>query len=208
MKNYNFGMVLLIIAILVIGTFIGGREINLQIEETIKNNYQSEIEALKIKLDKQSQLINSIIGINNKVEDSNNNTNVGSEQENTFNEIKPEFEYIKQDGGITITKYNGSSTSVQIPNLIEQTPVTKIAENAFAETKIKSVTIPSSCVEIDWFAFYGCFSLTTVYIPSRVEVIGYGAFDSCSKSMTIYCEDGSYAQKYAQSFGITYSIFK
>ena len=208
MKNYNFGMVLLILAIVVISTFIGGREINFRIEETIKNNYQSEIEALKTKLDKQSQLINSIIGINDKQEEVQNDSNSGSSEENTFNETKPEFEYIKENGGITIIKYNGSSTSVQIPNLIEQTPVTKIAENAFAETKIKSVIIPSSCVEIDWFAFYGCFSLSTVYIPACVDAIGYGAFDSCSKSMTIYCEDGSYAQKYAQSFGITYSIFQ
>ena len=97
---------------------------------------------------------------------------------------------------------------MQIPNKIEQLPVLKIGENAFSDTKVKSVTLPSSCVEIDWFAFYGCYALTTVYISSNVNAIGYGAFDACSKSLTVYCEQNSYAQKYAQSFGISYSYFQ
>ena len=124
---------------------------------------------------------------------------------NITTETRNEFSYIIENGGVTITKYNGSQTSVQIPNKIEQLPVLKIGNNAFADTKVKSVTLPSSCAEIDWFAFYGCYALTTVYISSEVTTIGYGAFDACSKRLTIYCEENSYAQKYAQSFGISYS---
>ena len=159
-------------------------------------------------------MINSIININNKNEEnsSTNNTNISDTNSNVTNNTNSneelvEFDYIIENGGITITKYIGKKTSVQIPNTIAQLPVLKIGENAFFESKVKSVTLPSNCIEIDWFAFYGCYALTTVYISSNVETIGYGAFDSCSKSLTIYCEKNSYAQKYAQSFGISYNYY-
>lgn len=212
MKNYNAGVLFLILAIVLCSIFISNKKINAQIEETIRNNYTSEINLLKEKLDKQSELINSIIKVNDKHSQSGNNNNNGNkeynESEQSSAEQKDEFEYVKENGGITITKYNGNATTVKIPNKIEQLPVLKVGENAFSDSKVKSVTLPSDCVEIDWFAFYGCFALTSVYIPNGVEIIGYGAFDACSKSMTIYCENGSYAEKYAQSFGISYSNYR
>ena len=220
MKSIKIGSLFLLLAVILLAVFLSGKKINSAIEDTIRTNYQSEIDVLKDKLDKQSELINSIININNKNEQSVNNSNNASTTTKPTNsatnsntnqnpeEDKIEFEYIKENGGITITKYIGNKTSVQIPNKIEQLPVLKIGENAFADTKVKSVTLPSSCTEVDWFAFYGCYALSTVYISSEVNTIGYGAFDSCSKSLTIYCEKDSYAQKYAQSFGISYSYFQ
>ena len=218
MKSIKIGSLFLFIAVVLLTIFIGGKQINSTIEDTIKSNYQAEIEVLKDKINKQSELINSIININNKNEQSTtvkpstttttkltNSTTSTPTQDNTET---IDFEYIKENGGITITKYIGKNTTVQIPNKIDQLPVYKIGKNAFADTKVKSVTIPSSCTEIDWFAFYGCYALTTVYISDNVEVIGYGAFDSCSKSLTIYCIKNSYAQKYAQSFGISYSYYQ
>ena len=218
MKSIKLGSLLLFLAVLLLAVFLGGKQINSTVEETIKANYQAEIDALKDKLNKQSELINSIININNKNEQnttqtpSNTTTRPTTSNSNTAepndDDDTSEFEYIKENGGITITKYLGKKTTVQIPNKIEQLPVLKIGENAFADTKVKSVTLPSSCEEIDWFAFYGCYALTTIYISENVKAIGYGAFDSCSKSLTVYCERDSYAQKYAQSFGISYSYFK
>ena len=216
MKSIKIGSLILFLAVILVTVFIGGKQINSTIEETIKANYQTEINVLKEKLNKQTELINSIININNKNEQNTNpnntdntttNSNVNNNTNSNTNEQLVEFEYIIENGGITITKYVGKKTSVQIPNTIEQLPVLKIGENAFFESKVKSVTLPKNCIEIDWFAFYGCYALTTVYISSNVETIGYGAFDSCSKSLTIYCEKNSYAQKYAQSFGISYNYY-
>ena len=206
MKSISIRSIVLFLAVLAITAYFGEKEINSKIEETIKTNYQTEIDALKEKLNSQSELINSIIGLNNKVpgqsEEQNSNT------DSTQTEIKPEFEYVKENGGITITKYNGKSKSPQIPERIDNLPVLQIGKRAFADSSINCVTIPSSCKTIDWFAFYGCFSLTSVYIPDSVSIIEYGAFDSCSKSLTVYCIQGSYAEKYAKSFGISYSYFK
>ena len=216
MNSLNVTSVLLFLAIVVIAVFVGGKEINRQIDETIKENYQSEIEALKDKLNKQSELINSIINLENNNDNTDADTDPDTDtdedastdtEEVSKNEVLP-FTYIIENGGVTITGYNGKLTTVNIPNKIEHLPVLKIGEHAFADSKIKSVSIPATCTEIDWFAFYGCYALTAVYIASDVKTIGYGAFDSCSKSITIYCERDSFAEKYAQSFGISYSYFK
>ena len=218
MKSIKITSIILFLAVALLSVYIGGKQINSKIEQSIKENYQTEIDALKEKLNNQSNLINSIINIGNKPSNTTttnknttkNTTTTTSKNTTTTSPIEDEdlFEYIKENGGITITKYIGKQTSVTIPNKIEQLPVLKIGENAFADSKVKSVTLPSSCEEIDWFAFYGCYALTTLYISENVNTIGYGAFDSCSKSLTIYCERNSYAQKYAQSFGIKYSIFQ
>lgn len=203
MKVSKLASIVLVIAILVFGFFFTGYEINTKIEDAIKSNYQSEITLLKEKLNQQSELINSIIEINSK-----NNSTDESIIDESVSSVLEEYEYIKENGGITITKYNGKEKSVNIPSKIEQLPVLKIAENAFSDSKIKSVMLPSSCKEVDWFAFYGCYSLTSIYISSNVNNIGYGAFDGCSKSLIIYCEKNSFAEKYAQSFGIDYSYFQ
>ena len=219
MKSIKTTSIILFFAVLLLSVFVGGKQINSKIEETIKKNYQTEIDALKDKLNSQSTLINSIINLNknpsnNTIQNTTQNTTTTTtttkkpSSTNTPEEDEILFEYIKENGGITITRYIGKQTSVTIPNKIEQLPVVKIGENAFADTKVKSVTLPSSCEEIDWFAFYGCYALTTVYISNEVNNIGYGAFDACSKSLTIYCERNSYAQQYAQSFGIKYSVFQ
>ena len=219
MKSIKTTSIILFFSVLLLSVFVGGKQINSKIEETIKKNYQTEIDALKDKLNSQSTLINSIINLNknpsnNTIQNTTQNTTTTTtttkkpSSTNTPEEDEILFEYIKENGGITITRYIGKQTSVTIPNKIEQLPVVKIGENAFADTKVKSVTLPSSCEEIDWFAFYGCYALTTVYISNEVNNIGYGAFDACSKSLTIYCERNSYAQQYAQSFGIKYSVFQ
>lgn len=213
MKSISISSIILFLAVMFLAVYTGSREINHKIEESIKANLESEISILKDKINKQSELINSIINVNDK-ENQNQNQNTDSQlpstdentgSDNVVNEVIPEFEYIVENGGITITKYLGKQTSVQIPNMIGQLPVRKIGERAFADSKVKSVTIPKDCTEIDWFAFYGCYALTTVHIPKSVNSIGYGAFDGCSKRLTIYCDNNSFAHQYATSFGISFS---
>ena len=172
-----------------------------------------EIEELKQKLESQSELISSLL-LSKEEEikkDENKNENTEENDDKTedktveSNTVSTDFEYIKESGGITITKYVGNQTSVRIPEKIENISVLKIGKNAFADTEVKSVTLPSCCEYVDWFAFYGCYGLTTVYISESVSEIGYAAFDGCSKKLTIYCPSNSYAQKYAKSFGISFS---
>ncbi len=116
------------------------------------------------------------------------------------------FCYRVENGVAVITGLSPTAQEarvVTIPGTIDGYTVSRIGDNAFAGTGVRSVTLPTSVTHIGWFAFYGCTALETVVLPGSVEHIAYGAFDICP-SVTVYCPRGSYAAAYAQSFGIAY----
>ena len=136
------------------------------------------------------------------LESTKNDTESSTNQNVVLENTKIYFEYSFTSDGAVITKYTGTTGSVEIPSSIEGRPVIKISEYAFSETNVKNVILPEGIREIDWFAFYKCPFLENIYVPISVTSIGYGAFDYCASSLTIFCPSDSYAQKYAQSFGI------
>ena len=112
------------------------------------------------------------------------------------------YTYEKKNNEIKIVSYVGKETNVIIPNEIDGTPVTEIGERAFAGTKIVSVVLPDTVRSIDWFAFSGCSSLTSITASTSLSSIGYGAFDGCPAALTLICPTNSYLSKYGKSFGI------
>ena len=71
-------------------------------------------------------------------------------------------------------------------------PVKKIDEDAFKNnSKIRSITIPSSVTTIGSSAFSGCSNLITVTISenSQLTSIGSSAFNGCSSLTSIYIPD-------------------
>ena len=113
------------------------------------------------------------------------------------------FHYEIREGEAVILSYLGKESRVTVPAAIGNYPVTSIEEAAFRATPVSSVVIPDSVTKIGWFAFADCQSLTSITLPASVSSIGYGAFDGC-KNVTLYCPSGSYAAKYAVSFGLKY----
>ena len=103
----------------------------------------------------------------------------------------PGFEYTVQGYEITITKYVGTETEVDLPGEIQSGMtvfmVTSIGGSAFAECKsLTSITIPDSITSIGNNAFDGCSSLTSITIPNSVASIGNYAFCDCGfTSVTI-----------------------
>ena len=93
----------------------------------------------------------------------------------------------KVDGSeVTLIKMTGKGTKASISGYVKYNgmsyKVTKIADKAFYKnTKLKTVTIPSTVTEIGNKAFYGCRKLTKVTIPKNVKVIGSKAFYGCKK---------------------------
>lgn len=104
--------------------------------------------------------------------------------------------------GNTITSFEGSAVSIILPTQIDGVVITSIGEGAFQNSDIEKVVIADGIEYIDWFAFSGCKRLCEIYIPSSVSSIGYGAFDNCSSFLVIRCEKGSYAEAFAESWGI------
>jgi len=80
-----------------------------------------------------------------------------------YAQTEADFDVSKSADGksITITKYNGKATTVNIPAKIQNLPVTSV-RGFKGNTSITSVTIPESVTEIELGAFQNCTSLTSV----------------------------------------------
>ncbi len=68
--------------------------------------------------------------------------------------------------------------------------VTEMMENAFANTKVRQVTLPEGMTTLPMMCFYWCESLQTVVLPSTITSIGDYCFLSCSKLSTINIPEG------------------
>ena len=55
-------------------------------------------------------------------------------------------------------------------------------------TSLESITIPSSVISIDEFAFSGCTGLESITIPSSVISIDESAFVRCEKLLSVTCQ--------------------
>ncbi len=77
--------------------------------------------------------------------------------------------------------------------------VHEIGEGAFSGCiLLDEVEIPDSVTMIDDCAFRGCHNLEKVIIPSSVTELGWGIFDSCEATVTVYCDEGSAIQEYCK----------
>jgi hypothetical protein len=86
--------------------------------------------------------------------------------------------------------YNGFEIRKSIRNKIKQVivldNVISIDYGAFYGcTSLTSITIPNSVTSIDYRAFYDCRLLTNIQIPDSVTSIGSGTFEECSSLASI-----------------------
>ena len=69
--------------------------------------------------------------------------------------------------------------------------VTKIGESAFDQSKIKSITIPTSVTDIDAFAFHSCENLEAIYYLGSMEewyaITKKSLWDDYTGEYTVYC---------------------
>jgi hypothetical protein len=90
-----------------------------------------------------------------------------------------QFNYVTNNGAITITHYTGSDSAVIIPDTINDFAVVSIGPGAFYFSSITSVIIPNSVTNIGDSAFQSCGSLNAITIPNSVIAIGNYEFQFC-----------------------------
>lgn len=113
-------------------------------------------------------------------------------------------------------------TNVTLPNTISSIPygtfagcvslkkidipssVKAIEKEAFSMTGFTEFTVPDTVTTIGYQVFSDCENLVKVTIPKSVTTIGKAIFEGCSDDVTIYGEKGSYAETYANKFGIPF----
>lgn len=92
---------------------------------------------------------------------------------------------------VTISQQNKNQKNVVIPEEINGLAVTKIGAYAFYKynkilsfttknSKMKTIKLPETLLEIEKYAFYQCGKLQEIEIPNSVKTIGAYAFSSCS----------------------------
>ena len=113
------------------------------------------------------------------------------------------LEEITLPSGITAIEWEAfSSCSLKKVSIPEG--VTTIGELAFfCCNDLSEVILPSTLTNIEYGAFQGCHSLKEITIPSSVTSIESGAFD---QNVTIICEEGSAAHRYAEESGINFVL--
>ena len=85
-----------------------------------------------------------------------------------------------------LVRYNGNSSTVQLPEYFRDYPVTAIGRNAFSgNTAVKEITFSSTNTNVEEYAFMNCASLETVYIPENVVNFGDRVFANCTSLKTV-----------------------
>ncbi len=92
----------------------------------------------------------------------------------------------KEDGYV-VSRYEGKSQTVVIPEIYNNLPVVSIEGRAFSLSKIESVKIPDGVKHICFQAFLLCGELISVAIPKSVTNIEPAPFANCYnlKSITV-----------------------
>ena len=85
--------------------------------------------------------------------------------------------------GGCLVRYTGVSVSPRIPP-----SVVKIGKNAFSDTCITSIIIPSGVKTIEAYAFSDCRNLAYVSLPDSLEEVGTRAFCRCSLLTEVDCD--------------------
>lgn len=168
-----------------------------QLEQLKKEKYISESE----KQQKISELQDKLNALRSESADT-----TGAQVSVEGTQAQVGYLYTVENGEATVTGYRGDDRQLVIPASIDGYKVTAIGANAFEDSAITSVIISDGIVSVGWFAFNGCNRLTSVTVPNSVTEIGYYAFGHTGSSVTVYCHSGSFAQAYAQSFGLSYTV--
>ena len=82
--------------------------------------------------------------------------------------------------------------------------LTEIGEEAFAGGAFRKVVLPVGMKTIRKRAFADCPNLKEVVIPASVTSIAPDAFSGVPGDMTIFGEEGSYAEYYAEKYGFSF----
>ena len=102
----------------------------------------------------------------------------------------PGLVYAHDDFICTVVGYEGTSTSVTIPEYHNGHRVERIGAKAFERyTALTSITIPNSVTSIEKSAFSGCSGLTSVTIGNSVTSIGSDAFYDCTGLKEVHISD-------------------
>lgn len=92
-----------------------------------------------------------------------------------------DFNYTIINDEATIIGFTGEPAYLEIPDTLDDCPVTQIRDNAFFNcNSLKQISLPPTITQIGHHAFYSCTSLESIVLPANLKEIGMGAFNECT----------------------------
>ena len=105
-------------------------------------------------------------------------------------EVEIPFEYVVENGEVTLTKYIGDAAEVVIPDSIDGNPVVAIGDECFFWNKtITKVTLNNGLRSIGDKAFMNCWALENIELVDSLESIGKDAFAFCKAFTAVVIPD-------------------
>lgn len=107
-----------------------------------------------------------------------------------FAEDQDGFTYTIINEEATIIGFTGEPVYIEIPETIEDCPVTQIRDNAFFNcSTLRQISLPPTITKIGHHTFYACCSLESIVLPASLEDIGMGAFSGCTSLSAVNIPD-------------------
>lgn len=100
-----------------------------------------------------------------------------------------EVKVLSNSTTVAITKYLGTASVVTIPSTIDGKTVTMIDANAFKDTGVTNVIIPSTVIEIGTKAFANCVNLKQIELGATLRNLQNAVFYGCSSLKKVLIEN-------------------
>ena len=100
----------------------------------------------------------------------------------TYNKLITSFPEFENFTGMTTLNYN-AFRETSIESIVLPTTITSLAGECFRSTNISSINL-SRITSIEFFCFYNCTELVSVNI-SNCAYLGYGAFNKCTNLVSV-----------------------
>lgn len=91
-----------------------------------------------------------------------------------------QYQYHIENNCVVIDKFIGTESFVQVPATIDNLPVQKIGDMAFAASSVQEVILPEGIESIGYRAFMECTHLHKIELPQSLKSIGVCAFWKCT----------------------------
>jgi len=120
--------------------------------------------------------------------------------------VQEGYAYTEYENSVTITGYSGENTELEIPDFIQNKPVTEIGAYAFSGKQVTLLSLPRHLEKIREVAFADCGLSALPTFPGTLQYIGEEAFRNNSLSSTEmneglkYIGRGAFAQNEISDF--------
>ena len=142
--------------------------------DVLLEKYLTALDALKKKITQEGR-IDDAVYIDKFIAEINNSNSISESDvvsEKSYTPVS-DFTFKLKGEDLTLTEYIAKNQSViVVPPIYKENKIKIIGARSFFSSKIKSITLPDSIVNIEGDAFSKCYFLERIILPQSLKQIG------------------------------------